>query len=306
MSPPVIEHGAHILIDGRAIFWPIVKVVHLKDIHRYKMISINIQKHSGQFLKSSTSKISSNASRSRQRASFKTSSVTFEAAESCPIGISIPRRLSSRLSSMVCVRVVEPFHLFGAISASMVATLPQKGLSEMMISPAIRFVVLVENRTGRGSFAGHPVIVRLVNELLVSAPRSPALLDFSHIIRKSGEIGKTNHEACHFQCIESLSPWQGQNFPLLVFLIGPTVLFVPQTGRSCSHLRMNRRAVREVLSFIFCILFQKTLPPVCDIGAVHIKEELALRGQRVPTHVTSANAARRSVGVGSEDIFFNC
>ena len=207
---------------------------------------------------------------------------------------------------MVCVRVVEPFHLFGAISASMVATLHQKGLSEMMNSPAIRFVVLVENRTGRGSFAGHPVIVRLVNELLVSAPRSPALLDFSHIIRKSGEIGKTNHEACHFQCIESLSPWQSQNLPLLVFLIDPSVLFVPQTGRSCGHLRMNRRAVREVLSFIFCILFQKTLPPVCDIGAVHIKEELALRGQRVPTHVTSANAARRSVGVGSEEIFVNC
>ena len=151
------------------------------------MILINVQKHSGQFSKSSTSKISSNASRSRQRASFKTSSVTFE---SCPMGISIPRRLSSRLSSMVCVRVVEPFQLFGAISASMVATLHQKGLSEMMNSPAICFVVLVENRAGRGSFAGHPVIIRLVNKLLVSALRPPALLDFPHIIRKSGEFNE--------------------------------------------------------------------------------------------------------------------
>ena len=173
------------------------------------------------------------------------------------MGISIPRRLSSRLSSMVCVRVVEPFQLFGAISASMVATLHQKSLSEMMNSPAILFVVLVENRAGRGSFAGHPVIVRLVNELLVSALRPPALLDFPHIIRKSGEINKTPHEACHFQCIESWSPWQGQNLPLLVFLIGPSVLFVPQTGRSCGHLRMNRRAVSEVFCIIFCTLFQK-------------------------------------------------
>ena len=176
----------------------------------------------------------------------------------------------------------------------------------MMNSPAICFVVLVENRAGRGSFPGHPVIVRLVNELLVSALRPPALFDFPHIIRKSGEINKSNHKAGHFQCIESLSPWQGQNLPLLVFLISPSVLFVPQTGRSCSHLRMNRRAVSEVLCFIFCLLFQKTLPPVCEIRAVHINEELALQGQRVPTHVTSANAGRRSVGVGSEDIFFNC
>ena len=52
--------------------------------------------------------------------------------------------------------------------------------------------------------------------------------------------------------------------------------------------------------------FVQPWPPVCEIRAVHIKEELALQGQRVPTHVTSANAGRRSVGVGSEDIFFNC
>ena len=127
----------------------------------------------------------------------------------------------------------------------------------MMNSPAICFVVLVENRARRGSFAGHPVIVSLVNELLVSALRPPALFDFPHIIRKSGEINKSNHKACHFQCIESLSPWQGQNLPLLVLLISPAVLFVPQTGRSCGHLRMNRRAVSEVLCFIFCLLFKR-------------------------------------------------
>ena len=82
--------------------------------------------NSGLLSTSSTSKTSSNASKSRHKASFKISSVTLVAEELSASGMRTPRRLSSKLSSMVCVRVVVPFHWFGAISASMVATLDKK------------------------------------------------------------------------------------------------------------------------------------------------------------------------------------
>ena len=171
-----------------------------------------------------------------------------------------------------------------------------------MNSPAIRFVVLVENRAGRGSFAGHPVIVRLVNELLVSALRPPALFDFPHIIRKSGEIDKTNHEACHFQFVTLAGPESSSSCPP-----HRSSRAVCATNRSqLQPLEDEPASCKRSFMFYILFTFQKTLPPVCEIRAVHINEELALQGQRVPKHVTSANAGRRSVGVGSEDIFFNC
>ena len=103
--------------------------------------------NSGLLSTSSTSKTSSNASKSRHKASFKISSVTLVAEELSASGMRTPRRLSSKLSSMVCVRVVVPFHWFGAISASMVATLGGKNSDQEEktdLQSALKFLLKTE------------------------------------------------------------------------------------------------------------------------------------------------------------------